>query len=221
MMIMTVDIVQSVVIRTETMSETKLPGCPIPGCGGVLEHAGGMAYCVNSECIGFNLYVPTEYMQAIPRQSDALKGIVEEMEESLYKRRGVYSIAHEQEMSDWIDRLSQIADKGECGQSDVVAEVRCSIGACGGMLKESQYSKTACGGVYWRCSKCQTAYKRLENESDYDTLKAENELLDDLRAAIVDGIKTRGNLERRYPPSVVEAIDALDAFKRAQEDDHE
>jgi hypothetical protein len=66
-------------------------------------------------------------------------------------------------------------------------------------------------------------YREAEAHNDQlraerDALKAECELLDDLRAAIVDGIKTRGNLERRYPPSVVEAIDAFDSFKSQQQE---
>lgn len=43
----------------------------------------------------------------------AIAGVVEEMRESLYKRRGLVSIGWEQEMNSWIDRLRAALEQGE------------------------------------------------------------------------------------------------------------
>lgn len=95
------------------MSSQELKPCPIPGCGGegktCTRSDGSLSGVACRKC---DLMVPgpVDRWQSLPRQSDALRDIVEEMENRLMADGADMAV----EIWDFVDRLSQIADGGEC-----------------------------------------------------------------------------------------------------------
>jgi hypothetical protein len=95
--------------------------CPIPECGctdvAVVESVTDGQFVQCTKC-GFMCSV--DGWNKIPRVGGVVADVARQIRESLYKRRGIYSVAHEQEMSEWVDRLQQYTDDQPTPQPNTV-----------------------------------------------------------------------------------------------------